>query len=274
MMAALIDRKRLKADTRSLLAEASPSPKAMTALYLGIILLLDLVTSFTGDTGLIPIFISVLVVLLALVLKAGYTLYCMDIRNGEETSLLTLFDGFSLVGKIIALEIVSFVFISLWSMLFVIPGIIAMYRYRFALFNLLENPDLGIFEALNMSKRQTMGYKVQLFMLDLSYVGWHILADLPATVYSSYIQIDAVSSAMSVYALEGLQPALATPAFLPLWGWLLLTGLWNLVVSLFYLPHSFCVELGYFQIAKETSGIGGASRPNREDGPDSMGGFY
>lgn len=273
MMAAIIDRKQLKAETRSLLATAKVSPKAMTALYLAIVLVLDLITSFTGDTSLFPIFISVLTVLMMLVLKAGYLLYCMDIRSGEPSGFLTLFDGFSLVGKIIALEIVSVIFISLWSMLFVIPGIIAGYRYRFALVNLLENPSIGIFEALNMSKRQTMGYKVQLFMLDLSYVGWHILADLPATVYSSYFQIETVRSAMSIYALEGLEPALAMPEFLPLWGWVLLTGVWNLVVSLFYLPHSFCVELGYFEIAKETSGVGSRFSRQNTNGPDDMGSF-
>ena len=267
MMAALIDRKRLKADARSLLAQARPSAKAMTALYLGLVLVLDLIASFAGETGLVATFISILVVLVTLVLKSGFVLYCMDIRNGEETSLLTLFDGFSLVGKIIGLEIMIMIFTALWSMLFVIPGIIAMYRYRFALFNLLENPDLGIFEALNLSKQQTQGYKVQLFMLDLSYIGWAILADLPATVYSSYVQVEAVTSAASFYALEGLQPALAMPDFLPYWGWLLVTGIWSLAVAMFYLPHRFTVELGYFAIARETSGVGGR-RP--ADGADSF----
>ena len=259
MMAALVDRKQLKADAKSRLATAQVSPKAITALYLGIVLALDLISTIVGDKGMASTFISILVVLLAMVLKAGFTLYCMDIRQNGESGYLTLFDGFSLVGKIIGLEIVMLVFTALWSMLFVIPGIIAMYRYRFAMFNLLENPDLGIFEALNLSKQQTTGYKVQLLMLDLSYIGWMILGDLPATAYSSYIQVDAVRSAMSFAALEGLQPAIAAPEFLPFWGWILLTGIWNLVVALFYLPHRTCVELGYFQIAKETSGAG--SRP-------------
>ena len=276
MMAAIINRQQLKADTKSMLATARVSPKAMIALYLAIALVLDLVVTLIGDLGLASTFISILISLLLLVLDAGFVLYCMDIRRGEESGFLTLFDGFSFVGKLIGLHVVIYIFIFLWSMLFVIPGIIAGYRYRFAIYNLCENPELGIFEALNMSKRQTMGYKTQLFMLDLSYIGWIILADLPATIYSSYFQIETVSSAMSFAALEGLQPALATPEFLPLWGWLLVTGLWHLVVAIFYLPNRYCVELGYFEIAKETSGIG--SRPSGQDsfqsGPDDMGGFY
>jgi len=276
MMAAIINRQQLKADTKSMLATARVSPKAIIALYLAIALVLDLVVTLIGDLGLASTFISILISLLLLVLDAGFVLYCMDIRRGEASGFLTLFDGFSFVGKLIGLHVVIYIFIFLWSMLFVIPGIIAGYRYRFAIYNLCENPELGIFEALNMSKRQTMGYKTQLLMLDLSYIGWIILADLPATIYSSYFQIETVSSAMSFAALEGLQPALATPEFLPLWGWLLVTGLWHLVVAIFYLPGRYCVELGYFEIAKETSGIG--SRPSGQDsfqsGPDDMGGFY
>jgi hypothetical protein len=57
------------------------------------------------------------------------------------------------------LSILQSVFIFLWSLLFVIPGIIAAYRYRFAMYNLCENPDLIIVESLDMSKRQTEGYK-------------------------------------------------------------------------------------------------------------------
>ena len=87
----------------------------------------------------------------------------------------TLFYGFSIAGKVILLEIVAGIFIFLWSLLLIIPGIIATYRYRFALYNLLENPDLGILEAINLSKEQTYGYKWQLFVLDLSFLGWLIL---------------------------------------------------------------------------------------------------
>jgi len=54
-------------------------------------------------------------------------------------------------------------------------------------------------------------------------------------------------------------------------------GLWQLAVAIFYLPTYQCVELGYFEIAKSTSGVGEGASPNRQDtwrnGPDDMGGF-
>ena len=91
------------------------------------------------------------------------------------------------MGKVILLNIVIYLFTFFWSLLFVIPGIIAAYRYRFALYNLYENPGIGVMEALNMSKQQTLGYKGQLFMLDLSYIGWLLLASLTSVVQTGYI---------------------------------------------------------------------------------------
>ena len=72
-------------------------------------------------------------------------------------------------------------------MLFVIPGIIAVYRYSFAIWNLCQNPELGVMEALNRSKRQTIGYKGQLFGLHLSFIGWYLIVFVIVGVYEGVI---------------------------------------------------------------------------------------
>lgn len=281
MIAAIIDRKQLKSEIKSLLANAQVSPKAMTALYMGIVLLLNLVVdTFTADTGILSTFISILSSLLSMVLSSGFVLYCMAVRRGERAEFLTLFDGFSFVGKIISLNIVMYVLIFLWSMLFVIPGIIASYRYRFALYNLYENPGISVMEALNMSKRQTCGYKSQLLMLDLSYVGWVLLASVPSFFYNLLFYAELFSSSIASFdigTLSAAPMAAVSTAALPVWSWTLLIGLWQLAVALFYLPNYQCVELGYFEVAKSTSGVGDGASPDHENpwgsGPDNMGGF-
>ena len=245
-----IDRRGLKADMKSVVRNAQVSARAMTALYLGLSLLLSLL-DYVGSSrgGALSIFLSILTTLVTVVLGAGFALYCMAILRRERAEYLSLFDGFSIAGKFIALYIVKICFISLWSMLFVVPGIIAMYRYRFAEYNLLENPDLGVFQALDMSKRQTAGYKMQLFTLDLSYFGWAILATLPVMA-ESYL-----------YSFETVLVSLGQAPFLPVLSdvqyllWMVLTGLWQIGVSLFYLSTYQCTELAYYETAKATSGI-------------------
>lgn len=267
-MPQLIDRRRLKADMKQLLRTAQVPAKAMAALYLAILLGLDLADVTAGGlgSGLLGTFVSVMTGLLSMVLSAGFVLYCMAVRRGQRAEFLTLFDGFSFVGKIVGLNIVIAVFTALWSLLFVIPGIIASYRYRFALYNLYENPGIGIMEALDMSKQQTMGYKEQLFMLDLTYLGWSLLASVPALVLEWSISYQAIQQSVNLSSPAAIAAMLAISSVT----WVLLMDLWSGVVSLFYLPVYQCTELGYFDIAKETSGVGlGAARKS----PDSLGGL-
>lgn len=279
MTAELIDRKSLKEEARELLSGAQVSPKAMTALYAGLLLVLNMVSTFTGE-GILSTFVSILTSLLSVLLGAGFAMYCMAIRRGERAEYLTLFDGFSFVGKLIALTIVTYAFITLWSMLFVIPGIVAAYRYRFAPYNLYENPGIGVMEALEMSKRQTMGYKGQLLALDLSYIGWTLLASLPAMVEMGMVYYGMFSSYYDyMTGAIAVMPADFTAfALLPAWLWTLISGLWSMAVSLFFLPHFQCVELGYFETAKRTSGVGEGAEPSASNawggsGPDGLGGL-
>ncbi|MBP3508512.1 DUF975 family protein [Oscillibacter sp.] len=279
MTAELINRKSLKEEARELLSGAQVSPKAMTALYAGLLLVLNMVSAFTGE-GILSTFVSILTSLLSVLLGAGFAMYCMAIRRGERAEYLTLFDGFSFVGKLIALTIVTYAFITLWSMLFVIPGIVAAYRYRFAPYNLYENPGIGVMEALEMSKRQTMGYKGQLLALDLSYIGWTLLASLPAMVEMGMVYYGMFSSYYDYMtgAIAVMPADFTVFALLPAWLWTLISGLWSMAVSLFFLPHFQCVELGYFETAKRTSGVGEGAEPSASNawggsGPDGLGGL-
>ena len=178
-----LDTGAIKAESRSLLRTGEVIPFPMTLFYLLITLVLHMSTSGVsymidsagGFTVLSFSFVSILVGLVALVLNAGYYCYCFGILRREEMPYESLFDAFPFAGKVILLSIVEGVFIFLWSMLFVIPGIIAAYRNSFAMLNLCENPELGVMEALNLSKQQTFGYKWQLFVLQLSFIGWALL---------------------------------------------------------------------------------------------------
>ncbi len=276
MMAELIDRKRLKAETRELLGTARVSPRGMTALYLGLAMALSTLDYLAGGGNVVlernpvGIFTYVLTALLTAVLGAGFSLYCMAVRRGERAEYLTLFDGFSFVGKLIALNVVESLLIILWSMLFVIPGIVAAYRYRFALYNLYENPGIGVMEALDMSKRQTWGYKSQIFALDWSYFGWQMLASLPllAMLFLLYrLVFQIVTGPIPNLTAEEL---VAQALVLPVWAWSLISSVFSLAVGLFYVPNRECVELGYFEIAKRTSGVGwNAAPPRPEDNPNS-----
>lgn len=255
-MPQIINRPQLKQEVRTLLSGAWVSPRGMTACYLMLILALDLTDTLASalvQSDVFTTFISLLTTWMGIVLSVGFTLYCMAVCHRQRAEYLTLFDGFSFVWKIICLEVLTYFFIYLWSMLFLIPGIIAVYRYRFALFNLCENPGISVLDALAMSKRQTMGYKRQLFFLDVSYLGWFLLSQLPLIVEYGLLLPQIVNVYSALFSGAPV-PEMSVP-YLPAWGWLLLTGLWEVVVSAFFLPERKCMEWEYFETAKETSGV-------------------
>lgn len=146
---------------------------------------LDTVPEVLADgagNSLMGMFFSILVSLFTTVLYGGYYIYCMGIRQGIQMPYATLADGLSAAGKLIWCSILVAIKTYLWSMLFVIPGLVAMYRYRFACYNILTDDSLSASAAIRLSCQQTSGMKISLFMLDLSFIGWYLLSGTLFTV--------------------------------------------------------------------------------------------
>lgn len=70
------------------------------------------------------------------------------------------------------------IFQSLWSLLFIIPGIVKHYEYSMIPYILAENPDIDRKEAFALSRQMTDGHKMDLFIMDLSFIGWYLLGAL------------------------------------------------------------------------------------------------
>lgn len=69
-------------------------------------------------------------------------------------------------------------YVFLWSLLFVIPGIIKSYSYFMVPYILAENPGISRERAFEISKRATSGEKLNMFLLDMSFIGWYLLGTL------------------------------------------------------------------------------------------------
>ena len=148
--------------------------------------LMSLVASLPERTAM-STFFSLLVDLFLITLMGGYYIYCMGIRQGTEMPVTSLLDGLGVAGKLIWCCIQITVRVFLWSLLLFIPGIIAAYRYRFAYYNILTDGSLSASEAIALSSRQTAGMKMDLFVLDLSFIGWIFLTVVTAGVAWVYL---------------------------------------------------------------------------------------
>lgn len=87
------------------------------------------------------------------------------------------FNGQNYMG-IVKTMLVTKILIFLWSLLFIIPGIIKSYAYRMVPYILADNPNIGVRKAIALSNEMTMGHKFDMFVLDLSFIGWYLLGVL------------------------------------------------------------------------------------------------
>ncbi|MGI5898952.1 MAG: DUF975 family protein [Christensenellales bacterium] len=106
----------------------------------------------------------------------GHKLYYTSLIRREAVRVDMIFSRFTIWLKAWGLSLFTGLFIFLWSLLLIIPGIIAAYRYSMAPYIMSENPDIGIREAVDISKDMMNGNKGRLFVLELSFIGWAILA--------------------------------------------------------------------------------------------------
>ena len=106
--------------------------------------------------------------------------YIKLIRTGNsEEDLGAMFDGFKTgFGDNMVSGILVTIFTFLWSLLFIIPGIVKSYSYAMAFYIRNDHPEYTATEAITKSREMMRGYKGKLFLLDLSFIGWIIVGAL------------------------------------------------------------------------------------------------
>jgi len=97
------------------------------------------------------------------------------VRDDEKGWLSGAFGGFKRPFEVTWLLVLMNLLVFLWGLLFVIPGLIAIYRYRQAWYLKSENLDWSAGKCLSESGRMMKGMKWKAFCLDLSFVGWFLL---------------------------------------------------------------------------------------------------
>lgn len=124
-------------------------------------------------------FVSLAVsVIIGGVTEMGYKSFNLKLIRGENPQFENLFDYFKYIKKGVAMVLLRGALIFLQLLLFIVPGIIAIYRYALTPYILAENPDMPVMEAIELSKKMMVGNKMRLFGLQLSFIGWMFLATL------------------------------------------------------------------------------------------------
>ena len=139
-----------------------------TGVYFGLSIIVGLILSalaltFVGSFVLMGPF------------QLGFAMFFLEVVREGRGNLETGFKGFKQFGTAFVAFLLVFIFTSLWSLLFIIPGIIAQCRYAMTFFILADNPTISASDAMKKSKEMMDGHKLELFFLELSFFWWYIL---------------------------------------------------------------------------------------------------
>lgn len=164
---------------------------------------MEMMTKATPSAG--ASLIDSLLRLAMAVVGVGFSLFVMNSVRRNQPAIGNLLDGFGMFPRVLFLIILQIVFIFLWSLLLVIPGIIAAYRYSFAVYVMIDHPEMSAMDCLRESKRLTTGYKRQLFLLDLSFIFWFLLTMIPIVGYIAQVYVTPYMESARVLYYEQIR---------------------------------------------------------------------
>jgi len=135
---------------------------------------------FGAAAALIGIVGFVATILLSGPMEFGFSYVWLSFNRGNPLEIGHLFYGFRgpVFGKAILLWFMRSLFILLWTLLFIIPGLIKSISYSMAYYIQIDNPEYGWNDCIKQSMDITSGFKLQLFVLSLSFIGWALLSIL------------------------------------------------------------------------------------------------
>ena len=197
----MFDRLAMKADAREQLRGNRTVPAIITIIA---IVIIAIISSFVGDTDKPDertIFPSLLGIIITGIISFALAYYYISFKNAPEDDkpgIRTFFDGFNYWFIALCACLWQRLWITLWTLCFVIPGLIKTIAYSQMFYILAENPDISVRKALRMSIYMTQGHKSELFMMYLSFLGWFLLSAITFGILFvwtlPYMQLTAVNA--------------------------------------------------------------------------------
>ena len=163
-------------DRKEIKAEAKAALKGQWFMLFVFLVVVGVISSFTAG-------------ILAPILAFGTYLVVHDLLSGKELNANRygeIFKDLNHLLKLIGVTLLSAIIVAVGFVLFIIPGIIFSMMLCQASFIMMDNPEIGVFDALKRSKAMMKGYKMDLFVFYLSYIGHMLLTIITFGIYSIY----------------------------------------------------------------------------------------
>ncbi len=157
------------------MAEAREALRGKWGLAVGTVLVYMLITV---PVGMIPILGWLFQFLCGGPFVLGIAIFALTLARKQDARLSQIFDGFRKFATALGAYLLIAIFVVLWSLLLIVPGIMAALAYSQAYYIISESDSIGALDAISRSKRMMMGNKWKLFCLYWRFFGWALLCML------------------------------------------------------------------------------------------------
>lgn len=160
-------------------------------------MLVGVYAAFTAIMGALSSNLSVLI--LGGPFIVGFIHVRSQLINNKTADFKDLFAGFNNFGKNFVTYLLQNVYILLWSLLLIIPGIIKTYSYSQAMYIIHDHPDYSPKQALALSQKMMNGHKWELFKLHLSFIPWFLLCIITFGILNFFYVGPYYNTTLSLY---------------------------------------------------------------------------
>lgn len=210
----------MKTENVELMRQAREALRGKWGLAVGTFIVYILVIGvLTGPVHFFPPS-GILMLIIGGPMIVGISIFSLSIARNQEASLGQIFLGFNKFGTSLAAYLLVALFTFLWTLLLIVPGIIAAISYSMTYFIIAEDSNIGPMEAIDKSKKMMDGYKWKYFCLCLRFIGWALLCILTLGIgflwLMPYIYVTMAKFYDDVKAqpavTENAQPEVSQPA--------------------------------------------------------------
>lgn len=195
-------------------ARAKQQIKGKIGILFAITLIIGLIS---GVAGAVLSFFPLGSLAVAIIITPAFALSLIrvyvNLFGGKTPEAKDAFSGFDDFWSAFKVTFLVGLYTFLWSLLFVIPGIIKAYAYSMSLYILAENKGKSARECINESKAMTEGHKMELFVLELSFFGWGLLTAITFGIAGIWV-VPYMSATFTnaYYSLKPAAPVVDVPA--------------------------------------------------------------
>lgn len=151
----------------------------LTLLVSFIEILLYTPSYLAGSQSLDGSLLQLVAALIVIPLSWGFEVSFLPLVRQQATPRVdNLLSGYRDLARVLGTGVLTYIYIFLWSLLLIVPGIIKCFSYALTPYILADRPDLKYNGAIELSMRMMQGYKAKLFWLYLSFIGWALLCIL------------------------------------------------------------------------------------------------